>query len=108
MQHLEDFLTFKYFISPYMLFIFYYVGALGAPIASWLFASWLKRRYWLVSEAYVEMDKALVKVTKRKHRIGFLLLFLLLFIWMEIAWRMLFEFLMAYLQIREALLLISP
>lgn len=106
MQYLEDFLTFKQFISPYVLFIFYYMGALGVPIASWLFTLWLRKKYWLVSDTYTTSKKTLIKMTQKKHRIGVMVLFFALFIWMEIMWRMLFEFLIAYLQIRDALLLL--
>ncbi len=107
MQYLEDFLSFKHFISPYFLFVFYYMGALGIPIASWFFAIWLKKKYWLVAGVYTSSKKILITTTRIKHRVWFLLLFSFLFLWMEIMWRMLFEFLIAYLQIRDALLLLA-
>ena len=107
MQHLEDFLSFKYFISPYVLFVFYYMGALGIPIASWFFSIWLKKKYWLVSDVYASSKKILIKTTRTKYRVWFFLLVSFLFLWMEIIWRMLFEFLIAYLQIRDALLLLA-
>ncbi|HHL18490.1 MAG TPA: DUF4282 domain-containing protein [Thiothrix sp.] len=108
MQHLEDFFSFKYFISPYVLFIFYYMGALGVPIASWLFTIWVKKKYWLVADIYTSGKKMLITTTRKKHRVWFLLLFGFLFLWMEIMWRMMFEFLIAYLQIRDALLVLVP
>jgi hypothetical protein len=107
MQHLENFLSFKSFISPYVLLVFYYMGALGVPIASWFFAIWLKKKYWLVADVYTSGKEMLIKTTRKKHRVWFLLLFIFSFLWMEIMWRMMFEFLIAYLQIRDALLVLT-
>ena len=38
MQEFNDFLNFKTFVSPYMLFTFYYLGAIVAPITAYIFA----------------------------------------------------------------------
>ena len=104
MQKFIDFLNFKTFISPYALVVCYYVGALGVPIGSWFFALWIKRRYWLVSDIYEKSKETAVNFTPTKYRLLFYTLFILCFFCMEIMWRMMFEFLIAYLQIREALL----
>ena len=107
MQYLEDFLRFKSFISPYILFIFYYMGALGLPIASWFFTIWLRKKYWGISEAYTLGKETVKRTTTKKYRIRFIFLFIFLFFSIEIMWRMLFEFLIAYLQIRDALLVLT-
>lgn len=104
MQYLEDFLSFRTFISFYVLFIFYYIGAIGAPIASWFLAIWLRKKYFLVDKSYIFGKKILITCTSKKQRVWFVSLLVLLFLWIEIIWRMLFEFLIAYLQIRDALL----
>jgi hypothetical protein len=87
MQTFIDFLNFRFFISPYVLVICYYIGALGVPIGSWLLALWIKR-----------------KLTRTKDRILLYILFIVFFICMEVMWRMMFEFIIAYLQMREALM----
>ncbi len=45
MQTLIDFLSFKLLISPYVLIIGYYFGAIIIPIVSWYFLVWAKQ--WL-------------------------------------------------------------
>ena len=104
MQTIYDLLSFKLFISPYVLFIFYYFGAVVVPVASWFLAVWIKQRYWQVSEVY-ESGKAVLETTvAKKYRIRFMLVFVMIFLFMEVMWRVMFEFLLAYLQMREALL----
>lgn len=104
MQGIYDFLGFRLFISPYVLFAFYYLGAVAVPVGSWLFTRWIRRRYGLVSEAYETGKSAIVAGTRKKNRLIVIILFVLMFVFMEILWRMMFEFLIAYLQMREALL----
>ncbi|HFD32546.1 MAG TPA: DUF4282 domain-containing protein [Gammaproteobacteria bacterium] len=106
MQGFVDFLSFKTFISPYVLLAFYYIGALGVPIGSWLFALWIKRKYWVVSDAYETGKEVINAYTPVKYRILFFSLFIFCFICMEIFWRMMFEFMLAYLQMRDALMIL--
>ena len=104
MQTIYDLLSFKLFISPYVLFIFYYFGAIVVPVASWFLAVWIKQRYWQVSEVY-ESGKAILQTTvAKKYRIRFIIIFVMIFLFMEVMWRVMFEFLLAYLQMRDALL----
>ena len=84
MQELLDILTFKTMISKQMLFIFYYLGAIVVP----LFV------YKYTSQIYKPMKNKAPKVFT---------LFIVIFIFMEILWRMMFEFLIAFLQIRDSL-----
>lgn len=103
MQGLVDFLSFKTLVSPYVLVVFYYLGALGLPIGSWLFASWINSKYWMASEAH-EGGTVIVKSAIRgRYRVLFYSLFMFLFLSMELIWRMLFEFILVYFQMRDAL-----
>jgi len=104
MQSFIDFLTFRFFISPYILIACYYMGALGVPIVSWLLALWIKRKYWLVSDLYESSKRTFIRITRTKDRTLLYILFICFFICMEIMWRMMFEFIIAYLQMREALM----
>ena len=104
MQGFIDFLNFRSFISPHVLVACYYIGALGVPVGSWFFALWIKRKYWVVSDSYETSKTTIFNTTRTKDRMLFYVLFALFFFCMEILWRMTFEFLIAYLQIREALL----
>lgn len=99
-----DFLTFKTFISTEALIIFYYLGALILPAGLWLLLTWLIRKYRLVTSAY-ESGKALLWGSlSRKHQTYVVSFFIISFLFTELFWRMLFEFLIAYMQMRDALL----
>jgi len=104
MQGFIDYLTFRSFISPHVLVACYYIGALGVPIGSWFFARWIKRKYWFVSDIYESSKSMIFSITRTKDRMLFYFLFTLLFFCMEIIWRMVFEFLIAYFQMRDGLL----
>lgn len=99
-----DFLTFKSFISTEALILFYYIGALILPIGIWIFINWLIRRYELLNVAYENGKKMLWQSLNIKQQIKLVALFVFCFLFMELFWRMLFEFLIAYMQIRDALL----
>ncbi len=95
MQELYDLLSFKTFISPYMLYIFYYVGAILVPL--------LMMKYSYKIYALLKID--IKKIVPKEYRFKIYSVSILMFIFLEILWRMMFEFLIAYLQIRDALVL---
>jgi hypothetical protein len=99
-----DFLTFKSFISTEALIIFYYLGAIVLPIAIWHLLTWLIRKYRLLNTAYENGKELLWKGLNRKQQTKFIAFFVISFLFMELFWRMFFEFLIAYMQIRDALL----
>ena len=95
MQEITDFLSFKTFISSYMLFVFYYLGAVVVPMIAYIFA---KKIY--------QYPKETIKNTlPLDYKIKIAVFSIILFIFMEILWRMMFEFLLAFLQMRDALVL---
>ena len=99
-----DFLTFKSFISTEVLIIFYYLGALILPIGIWLLFTWLIRKYRLLNSAYENGKEIIWKSLSRKQQINLVIFFVTSFLFMELFWRMFFEFLIAYMQMRDALL----
>jgi hypothetical protein len=99
-----DFITFKSFISTEVLIIFYYIGALILPVGLWILLTWLIRKYKYLNTAY-ENGKAIVwKSLNKQQQTKLVAFFITSFLFMELFWRMLFEFLIAYMQIRDALL----
>lgn len=99
-----DFLTFKSFISTEALIIFYYIGAFILPVGIWILLIWLIRRYKYLNTAY-ESGKAIAwKSLNKQQQAKLVAFFITTFLFMELFWRMLFEFLIAYMQIRDALL----
>ncbi|MDI9370977.1 MAG: DUF4282 domain-containing protein [Synergistaceae bacterium] len=104
MDVLYDFLTFRYFISHNVLHIIYFLGAAGIPFLTWRLSqrlqSWLEES---LSGVIRPRRQALDGNQSTSHIYG---LFFLMFVFMEIAWRVIFEFLMAFLQMREALMML--
>ena len=107
MQGFIDYLTFRSFISPHVLVVCYYIGALGVPVGSWFFARWIKRKYLVGSDIYTTGRKMIFSITRTKDRLLFYVLFASVFFCMEIILRLVFEFLIAYFQMRDVLLKLS-
>jgi len=99
-----DFITFKSFISTEVLIIFYYIGALILPVGVWILVSWLLKKYKYVDAAYKNGKEVIWGSLNQKQKIKIAGLLISCFLFMELFWRMLFEFLIAYMQIRDALL----
>jgi len=99
---MQDFLTFQTFITPTLLIIFYYVGAMIIPVLCWYLSLWLKNVYFPESS---ELIKDAIKASiPLKKRIIVTILFLLSFLFMEIFWRVMFEFFIAYFDMHDALM----
>lgn len=99
-----DFFTFKTFISIEVLIIFYYLGAIVLPVFSWLSLLWLMQKYKLLDSSYKSVKELSWKLLSKKQQAKFVAFFVVAFLFMELFWRMLFEFLIAYIQMRDALL----
>jgi predicted membrane metal-binding protein len=91
---MTDFLTFQTFITPALLIIMYYIGAVFIPIFSWFFLQWIKKVYKTEIENYPPFKKIFIGTTA----------FLLCFFSLEILWRVIFEFFIAYFDIHDALM----
>ncbi len=99
-----DFLTFKAFISTEVLIIFYYLGALILPIGLRFLLTWIVKKYKLLSTTHEDEKELLWQSLSIKQKIKLLAFYIISFLFLELFWRMLFEFLIAYMQIRDALL----
>ena len=99
-----DFLTFKSFISIKALIIFYYIGALILPVGIWFLIDWIIQKYDFFDVVYKKGKELIWKSLDKKQQTKLVILFIFFFLFMELFWRMLFEFLIAYMQIRDALL----
>jgi hypothetical protein len=98
-----DFLAFKTFISPMVLIVFYYMGAVIMPPFVWFFSRWVMKKFNLIEKSYQESKKMAWRVLPWRYKMLFILMFMMMFLFMELMWRMMFEFLIAYMQMREAL-----
>jgi len=97
-----DYLTFKKFISTKALIFFYYLFAVTIPIML-LFAKNKLFEINFIKNSYLELKDEVNKnlTFNQKLKIFFILFFCL--IMCEIFLRMFFEFLIAYIQIRDVL-----
>ena len=91
---MKDFLTFQTFITPTLLILMYYVGAVLIPLFSWYLARWIKTVYKTEIESYTTFKKRFIGYT----------VFLFFFFCMEILWRVMFEFFIAYFDMHDALM----
>ena len=98
-----DFLTFKTFISIDALIFFYCLGAIIMPIAISFFTIWIVQKYNIIEETYKKGKKLIWNSLSIKQKIQIISCFLICFFFMELFWRMLFEFLIAYMQIHDVL-----
>ena len=62
-----DFLTFKTFISPIALIVFYYMGAIVMPIFGWFFSRWLMKKIGFVEKGYQESKKVASMIFSLKY-----------------------------------------
>ena len=99
-----DFFVFKSFISIETLIVFYYIGAVALPIILSIYAKPLIKKYKIISELYLTGKDFLWESLNKKQKVKLTGLFILFFIFTQLFWRMLFEFLIAFIQMRDALL----
>ncbi|SFV67861.1 hypothetical protein MNB_SV-14-426 [hydrothermal vent metagenome] len=102
-----DFLTFKTFVSPITLIVFYYMGAIIIPIFAWFFSRWIMKKISFIENLYQESKKLAFSIFSLKYKIIFISFLIMMFLFMELLWRMMFEFLIAYMQIWEALVKVT-
>jgi Domain of unknown function (DUF4282) len=98
-----DYLIFKRFISIETLIVFYYIGAIILPVGLYMFSKSLIKKYKLISESYLKGKDFLWELLNKKQKIKLIGLFILFFIFAQLLWRMLFEFLIAFMQMRDSL-----
>lgn len=92
-------LSFDILITPYVLIAAYYAGAVGMPVLLvWLMPRLSRRLGGKLLSGMAWRWRAL-----GPRRWWILLAGLALFLMMELMWRVCFEFLIAYFQIRDAL-----
>jgi hypothetical protein len=99
-----DFLSFKSFISTEVLIIFYYIGAVILPFGLMLLFSWFIRKYEIVDVTYQKGKDAIWGALNKTQKVKFVAFLMTLLLFMELFWRMLFEFLIAYMQMRDAII----
>ena len=99
---MQDFLMFKTFITPTLLIFFYYLGALFMPMLAWYLTKWIKNKYF--SFLFQEINKAFQTYTTTTHKLSIYISIFLSLVSMELIWRMMFEFFIAYFDMDDTLI----
>jgi len=97
---MQDFLTFKTFISPTVLTIIYSCGLFIMPFFAWFVMSKVKK---YIPSQIINFKNQTFSQMRSQDKAKVILFTLLMLLCMEICWRMMFEFLIAYMQIRDVL-----
>ena len=95
---MQDFLTFQTFITPTLLILFYYMGAIVIPFVSYFIARWIKSNY------FKDVESKIKKSLSSKQRLIVLSIAIVCFLCMELFWRVMFEFFIAYFDMHDALM----
>ena len=122
---MQDFIQFKLFIAQDVLTVFYVVGAIVLPIIIWFWLSWVIRRYatvikfykgakhslvisfiiWIVSKINFFQKKIAQELTLKSlsisQKLKFFAIFLFIVVFAELFLRLMFEYLIAYMQMHE-------
>jgi len=99
---MTNFLTFKTFISIDILILSYYIGAIIIPIVIWLSKGYLQKKFKILDKLNSSLLNLFGTMSLSKKLLS-MLLFLFMFMSMEIVWRMCFEAMIGYFQVIEAL-----
>ena len=94
-------LQFRVFVTPSVLLVVYYIGAILIP-AVLLAVIWQAMQATGLAIPYAQQfSDWLAQLVRRPFRL--VLMALLVFFVSELVWRMMFEFVLAYFQMRDAL-----
>ena len=122
---MQEFIQFKFFIAQDVLTIFYIVMAIVLPVICWFWLSWIVRRYAIVIKFYKEAKRSLIvtfiiwiirrinffqnKIDKKiswnslgtSQKLKFIAIFLFIVAFSELFLRLMFEYLIAFMQMHE-------
>lgn len=98
-----DFLTFQSFISLPALIIFYYLGAILLPFTTWHLCLKLSQKRNIIHLTLKKGQQWVWQSLTTRQKSIIILFFILMLGMMELLWRMMFEFLIAYMQMHDAL-----
>ena len=104
-----DFFKFHTLISIEVLIVFYYLGAIVLPLGLYWFMLWLKsllvQKVEGIQSAINAGSQVVSNALTTSTKMKWFVLFLASFVFAELFWRLLFEFLIAFMQMRDALVL---
>ena len=102
MQTLFDFLTFKQFITTDILLFCYYIGAFIIPVLLYYARHYLVKNSSLIRTFNEFLQHTFASLNVKNQRYA-KIVFVLIFLTMEIVWRMMFEVMIGYFQMHDYL-----
>ncbi len=106
MQTFFDFLSFKHFIAADILIVCYYIGALLFPLILYLSRKYIIQNISWINTFYSRFTTSMHALSIQK-KLLIILFFLLLFLSMEVVWRMMCEMMIGYFQMHDYLQLLA-
>lgn len=108
MQFLTDLLTLRFFVTPYLMVLAYWAGAILLPLllATFVLVIWYKLNQHETTAAGIKEARRFVDTIPYSRPVRILLAgtIVAVFLFLELLWRILFEFLIALFHIHDALL----
>ena len=99
---MQDILTFNTFITQDILIFFYYVGAVVMPIVLYFFKDYLIKNISFVKKINDKLH-TFYSVFSSSEKILFWMIFVTMFLCMELCWRMMFEAMIGYFDMHDYL-----
>ncbi len=124
---MDSFFSFKSFISIETLKVFYMLGVIALPVMSWFLLLWVINKYSALFRFYKGLKRSIIistiiwvmskikffkkylneKVTwdtlNTTQKFKLILLFIMLVFFSELFYRLMFEYLIAFMQMHDAL-----
>ena len=97
-----DYLVFNKFIAQNILILSYYFGAIFMPILLWYMRLYIIKKVLFVKEIKLFVDPYYSKLSAQEKR-KIWLVFIALFICMQLCWRMMFEAMIGYFDMHDYL-----
>ncbi len=97
-----DFLSFNTFITQKVLVIFYYIGAIGIPLIMLMYRKTFVTKFSFLTTIELWLQ-TLFNSLKRKDKIVAIIGIVILFLFMELIWRMMFEAMIGYFDMHDYL-----
>jgi hypothetical protein len=97
-----DFLSFHTFVARDILILFYYIGAIIIPLALYLLRGYYLKKFSFLAKVDAGV-KELYGSLSLKNRLTVIGMIVMMFIFMELFWRMMFEMFIAYFNMHDYL-----
>ena len=99
---MKDILTFNTFITQDVLVFFYYIGAVLMPIVLYFFKDYLTAHLSFVKKINDKLHSIYTALSSNE-KILFWMVFVTMFLCMELCWRMMFEAMIGYFDMHDYL-----